>query len=113
MRPNREDAPTIENYVERLENYADVLEAMVAKTERIIGELADDLAKAKDSIAKALFRHRWVMETADRGTCDCDTCRYLIRVDGEAACDRDREMTPEGWQAMERGACPLWDRGEE
>lgn len=23
MRPSREDAPTIENYVERLENYAD------------------------------------------------------------------------------------------
>lgn len=113
MRPSREDAPTIENYVERLEAYVDVLEAMMAKTERIIGGLADDLTKAKDSISRALYRYGWVMETADRGTCDCDTCGHIARVDGELVCTRDREMTPEDWQAMERGACPLWARGEE
>ena len=113
MRPNREDAPTIENYVERLENYADVLEDRIARMNAVIGELKDDLTTAKDAISRVLYRHRWVMETADRGTCDCDTCRYLLWRDGEAACDRDREMTPEDWQAMEGGACPLWDRGEE
>ena len=113
MRPNREDAPTIENYAERLETYADVLEDRVERLNAVIGELADDLGKAKDSIGRVLFRHRWATERADRGTCDCDTCRHLIRRDGEVACDRDREMTPEGWQAMERGACPLWSRAEE
>lgn len=113
MRPSREDAPTIENYVERLENYADVLEDRIARLNAVIGELKDDLTTAKDAISRVLFRYRWVMETADRGTCDCNTCGRIARVDGELVCTRDREMTPEDWQAMERGACPLWDRGEE
>lgn len=113
MRPSREDAPTIENYVERLENYADVLEDRIVKLNAVMGGLTEDLTKAKDAIGIVLFRHRWAMETADRGTCDCDTCRHIARVDGELICTRDREMTPEDWQAMERGACPLWDRVEE
>ena len=113
MRPNREDAPTIENYVERLENYADVLEDRIAKLNAVIGELKDDLTTAKDTIGRVLYRYRWATERADRGTCDCDTCGHIARVDGELVCTRDREMTPEAWQAMERGACPLWDRGEE
>lgn len=114
MRPNREEAPNIENYVERLEAYIDEQEDMVAKLNSIIGGLHDDLTRAKESIGMALYRYRWATETADRGTCDCDTCRYVTGDPcGDMICSRDREMTPEGWEAMERGACPLWSRKTE
>lgn len=114
MRPNREEAPDIENYVERLEAYIDELEGVVAKMESDIGNLAKDLTRTKESIGMALYRYRWATETADRGPCDCDTCKYLTGNPFEdSECSRDREMTPEGWQAMERGACPLWSRKTE
>lgn len=114
MRPNREEAPNIENYVERLEEYIDGLEERLSKLESSIGNLAKDLTRAKDDIGMVLYRYRWAMETADRGTCDCDTCKYLTgNPCGDMICSRDKEMTPEGWQAMERGACPLWSRKTE
>lgn len=114
MRPKREEAPTIENYVERLEAYIDEQEDMVAKLNAIIGYLRDDLTRAKESIGTALYRFRWAIETADRGTCDCDTCKYVTGdLCGDMICSRDREMTPEDWEAMERGACPLWSRKTE
>lgn len=114
MRPNREEAPNIENYVERLESYIDELEGVVARMESDIGNLAKDLTRVKESIGMVLYRHRWATEMGDRGTCDCDTCRYLTGNPFEdMICSRDREMTPEGWQAMERGACPLWSRKAE
>ena len=109
MRPNREEAPNIENYVERLEAYIDELEGAVAKMESSIGNLHEDLTRAKDDIGMVLYRYRWATEMGDRGTCDCDTCKYLT---GNMVCSRDKEMTPESWQAMERGACPLWSRAE-
>ena len=113
MRPNREEAPDIENYVERLEEYIDELEDKTAKLESDIGNLAKDLTRVKESIGMVLYRYRWSTETADRGTCDCDTCKYLTGNPFEdSECSRDKEMTPEGWQAMERGACPLWSRAE-
>ena len=113
MRPRREEAPSIENYVERLEAYIDELEGVVAKQNSIIGGLHDDLTRAKESIGMALYRYRWAMEAADRGTCDCDTCKYVAGNLEDLICSRDKEMTPEGWQAMERGACPLWSRKTE
>ena len=114
MRPNREEAPTIENYVERLEEYIDELEDKTAKLESSIGNLAEDLTRVKDGIGMVLYRYRWATESADRGTCDCDTCKYLTGnlFEDSSECSRDKEMTPEGWQAMERGACPLWSRAE-
>ena len=113
MRPTREEAPSIENYVERLEAYIDELEGVVAKMEADIGNLAKDLTRVKESIGMVLYRYRWATETADRGTCDCDTCRFITGDPcGELECSRDKEMTPEDWQAMERGACPLWSRAE-
>ena len=114
MRPNREEAPNIENYVERLEAYIDELESVVAKMETDMGNLSKDLTRVKESIGMVLYRYRWVTETADRGTCDCDTCKYVTgNPCGDLVCGRDKEMTPEGWQAMERGACPLWSRKTE
>ena len=114
MRPRREEAPNIENYVERLEEYIDELEDRTAKLNAVIGGLHDDLTRTKESIGMALYRFRWATETADRGTCDCDTCKYLTGNPFEdLVCGRDKEMTPEGWQAMERGACPLWSRKTE
>lgn len=113
MRPRRKDAPSLENYVDRLETYADVLEDRISRLTVVMDELADDLGKAKDTIGTVLFRHRWAAERAERGPCDCDTCMYLIWKDGEAVCERDEEMTPLGRRAMERGACPLWGRVEE
>ena len=114
MRPRREEAPTIENYVERLEAYIDELEGVVAKMEADIGNLSKDLTRTKESIGMVLYRYRWATETADRGTCDCDTCRHVMSVScGELLCGRFKEMTPEDWQAMERGACPLWSRKTE
>ena len=114
MSPNREEAPDIENYVERLEEYIDGLEGVVAKMESDIGNLFKDLTRVKESISMVLYRYRWATETADRGTCDCDTCKYLTGITFEdLVCSRDKEMTPEGWQAVERGACPLWSRKTE
>lgn len=114
MRPNREEAPTIENYAERLEEYIDGLEERVSELESSIGNLHKDLTRAKDGIGMVLYRYRWATEMGDRGACDCDTCRYVTGDPcGDMVCSRDREMTPEDWEAMERGACPLWSRKTE
>ena len=49
-------------------------------------------------------------QMGDRGTCDCDTCRHVMGDSCEdLLCGRFKEMTPEGWEALERGACPLWE----
>lgn len=114
MRPNREEAPNIENYVERLEEYIDELEERLSELESSIGNLSKDLTRAKDGIGMVLYRYRWATEMGDRGTCDCDTCKHVMAVSCEdLLCGRFKEMTPESWQAMERGACPLWSRKTE
>lgn len=110
MRPSREEASSVENYAERLEIYVSLLEERVSELESSIGKLYDDLARAKDGIGMVLYRYRWATEMGDRGTCDCDTCRHVMSVTCEdMICSRDKEMTPEGWEALERGACPLWE----
>ena len=110
MRPSREEASSVENYAERLEAYVSLLEERVSELESSIGELFDDLARAKDGIGTILYRYRWATETNDIGICDCDTCRHVMAVSCEdLLCGRFKEMTPEGWEALERGACPLWE----
>ena len=110
MRPSREEASSVENYAERLEIYVSLLEERVSELESSIGKLFDDLTRAKDGIGTILYRYRWATEMNDIGLCDCDTCKYLTGNPFEdMVCSRDKEMTPEGWQAMERGACPLWE----
>ena len=111
MRPKREEASSVENYAERLEAYISLLEERISELESSIGELYDDLTRAKDGIGMVLYRYRWVTEMNDVGICDCDTCKYATGdlCCGDVECSREEVSTPVGLEAVERGACPLWE----